>query len=89
MKFLFFCLIKFVDPIVKGNYSSRLSHSCDPNCGTVPTITDGKYLIGMYAMKNIEYGEELTFDYSAVTESKLEYKQAYCLCVKINNYIYY
>lgn len=24
--------ILFVEPILKGNYSSRFSHSCDPNC---------------------------------------------------------
>ncbi|EGR30374.1 SET domain protein, partial [Ichthyophthirius multifiliis] len=71
---------KYVDPMQKGNYSSRLSHSCDPNCGTVATISDGKYNISMYAMKSIEYGEELAFDYSAVTESKQEHMQATCLC---------
>lgn len=31
-------------------------------------------MIGMYAMKNIGYGEELCFDYSAVTESRAEHK---------------
>jgi SET domain-containing protein len=66
--------ILFVDPINKGNYSSRLSHSCDPNCGTVTTIADGKYSIGMYALKNIEFGEELSFDYCSTTESKQEYR---------------
>lgn len=62
--------ILFVDPINKGNYSSRLSHSCDPNCGTVTTVVDGRYTIGMYALKGIEYGEELSFDYCSTTESK-------------------
>jgi SET domain-containing protein len=62
--------VLYVDPMQKGNYSSRLSHSCDPNCGTVATISEKKYNISMFAMKNIEYGEELAFDYSAVTESK-------------------
>lgn len=74
-----FCL-KFVDPIQKGNYSSRLSHSCDPNCGTVTTIVNGQYVIGMYAMKDISYGEELTFDYCSVTEEMSEFKKAFCLC---------
>lgn len=65
--------ILYVDPINKGNYSSRLSHSCNPNCGTVTTIANGEYVIGMYALKDIEYGEELTFDYCSTTESKIEY----------------
>ena len=47
-----------------------MSHSCEPNCGTVTTIADGKYTIGMYALKDIAYGEELTFDYCSTTESK-------------------
>ncbi len=58
-----------------------MSHSCDPNCGTVPAISNNQYFIGMYSMKDIQYGEELTFDYYAVTESKLEHKKAFCLCV--------
>lgn len=46
-----------VDPIHKGNYSSRFSHSCNPNCGTIITVSEGRYYIGMYALRNIEYGE--------------------------------
>jgi SET domain-containing protein len=55
-----------VDPINKGNYSSRLSHSCNPNCGTVTTVSKGQYTIGMYALRDVEFGEELTFDYCSV-----------------------
>jgi [histone H3]-lysine4 N-trimethyltransferase ATXR3 len=43
--------VLFVDPIYKGHYGSRFSHSCDPNCGTVPVVANGKYTIAMYAMK--------------------------------------
>lgn len=46
-----------VDPIHKGNYSSRFSHSCNPNCGTIITVSDGRYYIGMYALRDIQYGE--------------------------------
>ena len=31
--------ILVVDPSRKGNFSSRFSHSCDPNCGTVTTVS--------------------------------------------------
>ncbi|EGR33923.1 SET domain protein, partial [Ichthyophthirius multifiliis] len=73
--------ILFIDPIIKGNFSSRLNHSCQANCGTVPVINnEGKYVIGLYAMQQISYGEELTFDYMAVTESKQEHNRALCLC---------
>ncbi len=69
-----------VDPNSKGNFASRMSHSCSSNCNTVPMATDREYLIGMYATKNIEYGEELTFNYNSVTEKKKEYLDAICLC---------
>lgn len=61
--------ILFVDPIRKGNFTSRLSHSCDPNCGTITTISEGKYVVAMFAFKDIHYGEELTFDYCSITEN--------------------
>ena len=69
-----------VDPSRKGNYSSRFSHSCDPNCGTIITVSNGKYFIGMYAFKDIIYGEELTFDYCSMTESTYEHFNSICLC---------
>ena len=57
-----------VDPILHGNYSSRLSHSCVPNCQTVNKIrSDGQYSIGMFTNKEIAYGEELCFDYCSVS----------------------
>jgi len=72
--------ILFIDPIQFGNFASRLNHSCDANCATVATISEGKYVIALYAIKDIKYGEELTFDYCAQTESKEEFEKAICLC---------
>jgi hypothetical protein len=72
--------ILIVDPILKGSFGSRLSHSCDPNCATVASVSMGKYVISMYAIKPIQQGEELTFDYCSVTESAKENKEAVCLC---------
>jgi hypothetical protein len=72
--------ILVVDPSKMGNFSSRFSHSCEPNCGTVITVSDGRYYIGMYAFRPIEYGEELTFDYCSMTESNFEHLNAICLC---------
>ena len=72
--------ILVVDPISQGNFSSRLSHSCDPNCATVSTVSDGKYNLAMYAIKDISYGEELCFDYCSFTDEKGEYDKANCLC---------
>ena len=69
-----------IDPNSKGNFASRMSHSCMPNCNTVLMVSNKKYTIGMYAMKDIAYDEELTFDYNSITENQKEYQMAICLC---------
>jgi len=69
-----------IDPNSKGNFASRMSHSCVPNCNTVLMVSNNKYTIGMYAMKDITYDEELTFDYNSITENQKEYQMAICLC---------
>eukprot|EP01083_Nonionella_stella_P276925 941403_1 len=72
--------VVFVDPIRKGNFGSRLSHSCSPNCTSVVMAVDGRYVIAVYALRAIARGEELCFDYNSVTESEEEYRAAVCLC---------
>ena len=37
--------VLFVDPIARGNFASRLSHSCNPNCATVVIACDGRCVI--------------------------------------------
>ena len=69
-----------MDPVLRGNFASRLCHSCDPNCATVVVAHEGRYRICVYALRDIARGEELTFDYSSVTESEEEFKAAICLC---------
>lgn len=71
-----------VDPILFGNFASRLSHSCNPNCETITKIKQdaGLYSIGMFTQKNIKFGEELCFNYCSFTESEEEYRSASCLC---------
>lgn len=78
--------ILMVDPILYGNHSSRLSHSCSPNCQTIIKVKqDSKqYSIGMFTSKRIHYGEELCFNYCSVTESEKEYEAASCLCGTVN-----
>ncbi|XWS68524.1 hypothetical protein CRYUN_Cryun04dG0097900 [Craigia yunnanensis] len=69
-----------VDAMHKANYASRICHSCHPNCEAKVTAVDGQYQIGIYALRAIRYGEEITFDYNSVTESKEEYEASVCLC---------
>ena len=52
-----------------------LNHSCEPNCGAIGTSS-------IVAMKDIEIGDELTFDY-AMTDAS-EYDEFTCACEKPN-----
>ncbi|KAG5020992.1 hypothetical protein JHK87_016847 [Glycine soja] len=69
-----------VDAMHKANYASRICHSCRPNCEAKVTAVDGHYQIGIYSVREIQHGEEITFDYNSVTESKEEYEASVCLC---------
>ncbi|PON51932.1 F-box domain containing protein [Trema orientale] len=69
-----------VDAMHKANYASRICHSCRPNCEAKVTAVDGHYQIGIYTVRKIGHGEEITFDYNSVTESKEEYEASVCLC---------
>ncbi|XP_027344008.1 histone-lysine N-methyltransferase ATXR3 [Abrus precatorius] len=69
-----------VDAMHKANYASRICHSCRPNCEAKVTAVDGQYQIGIYNVRKIQHGEEITFDYNSVTESKEEYEASVCLC---------
>jgi SET domain-containing protein len=52
-----------------------INHSCEPNCGAFGTSS-------VIAMKDIEIGEELSFDY-AMTDSS-QYDEFKCFCGKEN-----
>jgi len=70
----------FVDASRKAGLGSSFSHSCDPTCEVRVVAKDGKLSLAMTTSRDLERGEELTFDYNAVTESLHEYHYAVCLC---------
>ena len=49
-----------IDAAVNGNEARFINHSCDPNCQAL--IEDKKIFI--YALKAIQLGEELVYDYA-------------------------
>ena len=73
----------FVEAAHRCTFASRLSHSCNPNCQTVVLAIDGKLTISQYTTRKIEFGEELCWNYSCVTESEKEYRAAICLCSSV------
>lgn len=72
--------ILYVDAKYKGTFTSRLSHSCNPNCSAMLAVIDGKYVVGVRALREIVDGEEVTIDYNCVTDSAEEFRAAICLC---------
>lgn len=70
----------FVEAAHRCTFASRLSHSCAPNVQTVVLAVGGELTIAQYTTRDIEYGEELCWNYSCVTESEKEYRAAICLC---------
>ncbi len=63
--FLFHCgKNRYVDASVGGNAARFINHSCDPNCET--EVSDGT--IWIRAVRNIQPGVELTYDYALEIE---------------------
>ena len=56
-----------------SSYARRMNHSCEPNCGI-------KNLFEIVAMRTIQSGEELTFDYGMICNSDWENPEGKCLC---------
>ena len=66
-----------IDPTYKGNMARFINHSCDPNCETQKWNVQGEVCVGIFSIKDIKEGQELSFDY------KFEaYKTPFtrCLC---------
>lgn len=70
----------FCDASRKSGYGSMLSHSCQPSCEVRVAAVNGELTLAMTTLREMTTGDELTFDYNAVTESLNEYQSAVCLC---------
>ncbi|TPX57791.1 histone-lysine N-methyltransferase [Powellomyces hirtus] len=58
-----------IDPTDRGNVARFINHSCDPNLVMVPVrINQIVPSAALFALRDIEAGEELTFDYSGAGE---------------------
>ncbi|ESN96186.1 hypothetical protein HELRODRAFT_107348, partial [Helobdella robusta] len=55
---------RIIDAGPKGNNSRFMNHSCQPNCETQKWNVNGDVRVGLFAMRFIEAGEELTFNYN-------------------------
>ncbi|ONM21454.1 Histone-lysine N-methyltransferase ASHH3 [Zea mays] len=55
-----------IDATNKGNRSRFINHSCEPNTAMQKWTVDGETRVGIFALRDIKIGEELTYDYKFV-----------------------
>ncbi len=55
-----------IDAAVGGNEARFINHSCEPNC---KAFTEKKRIF-IYALRTIEEGEELTYDYNLTRDGR-------------------
>ena len=72
----------FIDATNRGGIARFLNHSCDPNCKTRIVNADGVHHVVIYAKRDIEPYEELTYDYRLPYESRS--KAIVCNCGSLN-----
>uniref|UniRef100_A0A6F9DWB6 [histone H3]-lysine(36) N-trimethyltransferase n=1 Tax=Phallusia mammillata TaxID=59560 RepID=A0A6F9DWB6_9ASCI len=68
---------EIIDAMYKGNISRFINHSCDPNCETQKWTVNGRLRVGFFSIRNIDKGEEITFDYQFERYGK-EAQKCYC-----------
>lgn len=67
-----------IDACAKGNLGRFINHSCDPNCRTEKWMVNGEICIGLFALRDIKKGEEVTFDYNYVRVFGAAAKECVC-----------
>ncbi|POM78701.1 Histone-lysine N-methyltransferase [Phytophthora palmivora] len=68
---------EYIDARFKGSVSRFINHSCDPNCHLLKWRVKGVNRIAITALRDIEPGTELSYDYQFHTKQAMEWK---CHC---------
>ncbi|XP_005102412.1 histone-lysine N-methyltransferase NSD2 [Aplysia californica] len=55
---------RIIDAGPKGNFSRFMNHSCCPNLETQKWMVNGDIRVGLFTLREIPKGEELTFNYN-------------------------
>lgn len=78
---------RVLDATLKGNLSRFINHSCDPNCFSRTVSFEGKNKkLFIFALKVIEPGEEIVFDYKFPLEDG-EKIPCYCGSIKCRRFM--
>ncbi|EPS67389.1 hypothetical protein M569_07380, partial [Genlisea aurea] len=76
-----------IDACAKGNLGRLINHSCDPNCRTEKWMVNGEVCVGLFALRDIKKGEEVTFDYNYVRVFGAAAKKCVCGSANCRGYI--
>ena len=78
--------ITCIDATLKGNTSRFINHSCQPNLMLLPVRVNSIIPhLCLFSQRDIEIGEELTYDYSGGNDLVVaEKKLTPCLCGSVN-----
>ncbi|CUM64107.1 uncharacterized protein PRCAT00001698001 [Priceomyces carsonii] len=68
-----------IDATKKGGIARFINHCCNPSCTAKIIKVEGKKRIVIYALKDVEANEELTYDYKFERETNDE-ERIRCLC---------
>ncbi|KNC99724.1 uncharacterized protein SPPG_05106 [Spizellomyces punctatus DAOM BR117] len=73
-----------VDAYRKGNIARFFNHSCDPNIASYAVFIDNlspeQHQLAFFAVRDVDEGEELTFDYAGSTKPHRSKRATACLC---------
>ena len=67
LKHFYFMMLQngqFIDATKKGSLARFCNHSCNPNAFVNKWVVNGKLRMGIFALRDIVKGEEITFDYN-------------------------
>jgi hypothetical protein len=68
---------EYIDACQKGNIGRFINHSCNPNSEIQKWQVRGELCVGLFTLRDVKAGEELTFDYN-YDKSRKDAKP--CLC---------
>jgi SET domain-containing protein len=69
---------RIIDAGRKGNLARFMNHSCQPNCKTEKWDVAGDKRVGLFALRDIKAGEELTFNYNLESFRNAQKKKCEC-----------
>ena len=78
-----------IDPTFRGNQARFINHSCDPNCITQKWNVLGETVVGVFAIKDIREGMELSFDYqgeSQLNEDNQDSQTNCCTLIHVDRF---